>query len=80
MIAPLVIPMMKLNASFLSLFLNKKSILKMKKTTLMLLLGLLFNMTFAQKKLPKDTHKTNTYPLLHQLCKELRLLDRKSVV
>ena len=51
----------------------------MKITTLILLLGLLFNMTFAQKKLPKDTPKTNTYPSLHQLCKELRLLERTNL-
>lgn len=51
----------------------------MKKTTLILLLGLLFNMTFAQSKLPKDTPKTKTYSSLLQLCKELRLLERTSL-
>lgn len=51
----------------------------MKKTTLILLFGLLFNMTFAQSKLPKDTPKTKTYPSLLQLCKELRLLERTSL-
>ena len=51
----------------------------MKKTILILLFGLLSNMTFAQNKLSKDTPKTNTYPSLLQLCKELRLLERTSL-
>ncbi len=51
----------------------------MKKTTLTLLLGFLFHLVFAQQNLPKGITKTNSYPSLLQLSKELRALERTNL-
>ena len=70
---------MEQNAPYFLYFLIIQTGFKMKKAILILLLGLLFNLTFAQNKLTKATPKTNTYSSLLQLYKEIQLLERTSL-